>query len=132
MNVLAGMTYSALPTGVIDICRRATRDNPDAVVTIVDVDGFFRYVSPSIREVAGYTPMEQVGRHYADFYDKLDAIHFGLAAQDALINGQSISVTRYVRTKNGAYQRMRGIRYRVTDKASGEPFVLSIGYPIDR
>lgn len=108
----------------------AAQAHPDAVITIIDGDGIFRYVSPSVQAIAGYLPADQVGHHFAEFYNAIDAAHFQLAFSDAELFGESGNVTRYVRCKAGGYQCMSGKSRYVTDPVSGQGYLLQIGYPL--
>jgi PAS domain S-box-containing protein len=114
----------------MDMAETAAKDHPDAVVTIIDGDGVFRYVSPSVQTIAGYLPADQVGHHFAEFYNAIDAAHFQLALSDAELFGESGTVTRYVRCKEGGYQCMSGKSNYVIDPVSNQAYLLQIGYPV--
>lgn len=124
------MASATIPKAIKSIAAAAAGDHPDAVVTVIDADGIFRYVSPSVQLVAGYTPADQVGCHFADFYSPLDAAHFQLAFNDAELYGVSSAVTRHVRCKTGGYQCMCGKSQCLIDPTTGQVYFLQIGYPV--
>ena len=109
--------------------EKAVRENPDAVVCLVDSDGIFAYMSPSVEGYHGYKPEEAIGHQFTEFFPPNEASHLELGLQDALLTGQSVELTRNVKHKSGGTRRMRGAAHRLFDEASGNFYVLSIGRP---
>jgi PAS domain S-box-containing protein len=111
--------------------EQAVRDNPDAVVALIDSEGIFRFLSPSVTTVHGYLQSEVVGHAMGEFFENDEARHVGLGLQDALLTGNSVELTRNVRTKSGSYHRMRGGARALLDEDTGETYVLSISHLCD-
>jgi PAS domain S-box-containing protein len=118
-----------VPSSIAGQIEQAVRDNPGAVVALIDSDGIFRFMSPSVTSIHGYLSSDCVGRSYTDFFESEDATHVGLGIQDALLTGNSVELTRNVRSKTGSFHRMRGTAHEVVDEDTGDAYVLSISLP---
>jgi PAS domain S-box-containing protein len=110
--------------------ERMERANPDAIVSLLDIEGVFLYMSPSI-SMLGYTPEDTVGHVFSEFYQPADVAHLRLAVEDAMMAGESVKTSRAVRLKSGGSRNMRGILYRLTDKNTGTQYLLNVSRPVD-
>jgi PAS domain S-box-containing protein len=117
--------------GLMCEVEKEVRDNPDALVCLIDTSGIFRYLSPSVTSFHGYLPAEGVGRPFTDFFPPDKTVYPGLGLQDAILTGQSVELTRTVRHKSGSYRRMRGIARSLVDQDTGQVYVLAIGRPCE-
>ena len=80
-------------------------------IALVDGDGRFLYVSPSVERILGYTPQELIGRRSAEFV--LGDVDERKRAFDALVREPGKSATAELR------YRHRDGRQRLTDRSSG-------------
>ncbi len=89
---------------------RAITENTSDLVLIVDSDGTPKYVSPSIRQVAGYDPQQVQGKPARDFIhpDDLESLLDGLARATAS-PGETIHLPSFrVRYSDGEYRYLGG------------------------
>jgi PAS domain S-box-containing protein len=117
-----------------DILAEAARTaaaHPKALVTLIDLDGVFHYVSPSAVTIVGFTPAEAIGRPFIEFVDPAYIDHLALAIQDALLNEQSVAITMRSKVKSGGYRTLRGFARRLIDPDTEEIFLLSQAEAID-
>src|SRR6266536_2435181 len=106
-----------------DILAEATRiaaTHPKALVTLIDLNGIFHYVSPSAVALVGYEPAEAVGKPFIGFVDPAYIDHMALAIQDALLNEQSVAITMRSKVKSGGYRTFHGFARRITDPDTEE------------
>lgn len=115
-----------LPPSILKKAEETAVANPDATVTVVDVNGLVLYLSPNAQEINGVAPEEMVGRNYAEFVNQIDAANLKLKMQDVLLTGESIPAIRTIISPSGGRRRMRGFARKLVDEVSGEVFVMSI------
>lgn len=105
--------------------------NPGALVSVIDPEGVFVFLSPSLAQLLGFEPDEALGRNLSDFFQPAETAHFMLTIQDALLSGRSVATTRNAPLKHGGSRRMRGSMRRVVDEDSGQEYVLSVARPVE-
>ena len=118
-----------LPTALLVQAQSAARANPDAIVSVLDSEGVFLYVSASAKDILGFAPEDGIGHSFKDFYGELDAKHVELAIHDTLLNGRSVETTRMARMKDGGTRCMRGYAEKFTDPDTGDDYILSWSWP---
>jgi PAS domain S-box-containing protein len=116
-----------IPPPLQDTVEAAARDNPDAMVTLLDEHGVFHYASPSAQALFGYEASEIVGHDLGEFFSVLDTAHLKLVIQDAILNGLSIDTARNVKLKDGRTKCMQGRARGLTDPRTHSTYVLAIG-----
>ena len=121
-----------LPPSLIPAVQLAMHANPGAMVTVLNRQDRFCFVSPTVAPLFGYTPAEVIGRHFTEFFTADDADHIRLALTDAELNGQSVSITRNVRLKDSGFRTMKGPARAISDADTRELYELAIGWPVDR
>ena len=62
-----------LPPSILKKAEETAVANPDATVTVVDVNGLVLYLSPNAQEINGVAPEDMVCRYYAEFVNQIDA-----------------------------------------------------------
>src|SRR5919109_435962 len=93
---------------------RLLADNATDVVTLHDVTGRYRYVSPSITSLAGYTPDELLGTPSGDLVHPDDLP--GVREQMATMNPQGIVTLEYrLRHADGHWEWVETTARRVGD-----------------
>lgn len=129
MGLNTGPAMKQLSAGLRLYVATAVRDNPGAMVSVVDEDDKFRYVSGSSLALFGYPPAAVVGHPITEFFGRLDADHLRLVIQDAILNGESVSPAREVRLKFGGVKCMHGPALGLIDRQTGRAYALTIGRP---
>ena len=104
------------------------KENPDALVTMINVRGEFQYVSPNSQRLVGYTAAEALGRPFSEFVHPGDVAALYLASQTALLNEKSPDVNMRTIHKDGHEIPMRGYAIKLLDPATGDPYLLSLGF----
>ena len=104
---------------------RLLADNASDIVTESDLDGRFRYVSPAVEAVTGYTVGEVVGRHAVEFVhpDDRDRVAREIAASILTPNSPQIE-HRHIR-KDGQVIWVESRPTLARDAASGKPFAVT-------
>jgi PAS domain S-box-containing protein len=122
-----------LSGGIMSEVEKVVRENPDAAVSLMDLEGLCCYWSPSAQSMFGYSAqdlLDAIGRHYSQFTDPRELARNQLAYQDALLNGESINIQSDVKLKSGGYRRMSGTGRQLVDESTGDIYVLFIGRPL--
>jgi PAS domain S-box-containing protein len=92
--------------------RRIAETSTD-VIYLIDVDGFFTYVSPAIKEILGYKPEEFAGTHFGS--------HF---------RPEDLPVAEQTFRKNMSGEEIRNVRMRILSK-NGTPVPIEVnGMPV--
>ena len=120
-----------LPASLIPPVQLAMHANPGAIITVLNREERFCFVSPTVSPLFGYTPAEVIGRHFTEFFTTDDANHIRLALTDAALNGQSVAITRNVRLKDAGFRTMKGPARAIIDVDTGALYELAIGWPVD-
>ena len=83
---------------------RLLAENSSDVISIVQNDGTFSYVSPSVPHLVGFAPEELLGQHCLDFLHPED-LELVLPKLQALLNGPNIEMSVIYRhkRKDGGY-----------------------------
>ena len=88
---------------------RALTEHSDELVTIVDKQGFIRYVGPSVVRVLGYSCDELLGARPSDYAHPDDLTTMLLTYRSLLAEaGRSASMTVRLRHKDGSWRYMEG------------------------
>ena len=110
---------------------RMIAENMTDVVTLMDQNGVFTYVSPSAKAAYGYDPEELIGTHGADFTHPEDMQTIVRPAAAILRQtGVSPLIEFRVRTKNGSYIWIERSSKVFMDK-NGQPKILAIARVIE-
>jgi len=104
----------------------------DAMVTVIDESETIRYASGTALRLFGYLPAEIVGHKLDEFFGPLDVATLRLALADALLNGESVRVTRQVQLKFGGTKCMNGPAYGFVDSITRQPYAVAIAHPCGR
>lgn len=99
------------------------QQQPGAMILVLDLEGTYLYVSEESGQVLGYEPNEVVGHHALEFAAPADVSHGALTLQDALLNGESVTVGIDVLTKAEGPQPIRGAAYRFDDEEAGQTYI---------
>jgi len=124
----------SLPKSILNKIHILVDENPDAIVSLIDSDGLYRYISPSTTAILGYSQQDRenaLGTYYTGYTHPDDITHAALRFEDAILNDKSVVTTRRIRRKNGDYLRMRGTTRKLVDPQSGEVYLLQIGRPAE-
>jgi PAS domain S-box-containing protein len=127
-----GKGMTGIPTGLKAAIQEFVRNNPDAMVTVIDSAKIFRYASPSSLPLFGYEPADIVGRPLSDFFGELDIAHLKLVIQDAILNSESVMTSRDVLLRFGGTKCMRGPAHGFYDRKTRQAYALAIGRPCDK
>jgi PAS domain S-box-containing protein len=84
-------------------------NNVPDIVVVIGMDGRFRFVSPQVQAILGYTPDEVIGHNSWQFIHPIDVSKIREAVNDA-INGKAdvIPVEFRVKNKDGEYLYLSG------------------------
>lgn len=82
---------------------RLLAENMNDLVCLHDLDGRYRYVSPSCEQLLGYTYDEMLGHDPYEFFHPDDRERIHQEAHAAAVRGQSIPITYQIRQKSGTY-----------------------------
>ena len=98
---------------------RSYVENMTDILTVLDVNGVIRYISPSVKIISGYTPAELIGVNVLETIhpdDKENAL--GRMRQIFTHSGDSDSIDFRVKNKDGSYR---------TERVSGKVVEISEG-----
>jgi PAS domain S-box-containing protein len=105
---------------------RLLAENITDVITVLDLSGTRTYISPSVRDVLGYEPIELVGKRMLDMPHPDDA-PMAVAADTALRRGDTATVTLRSRHRDGHYVWMETSLRLVRDPETRRPIeVLAV------
>jgi len=95
---------------------RMLADNASDLIAMHDADTTFRYVSPSCRDILGFTPTELIGRRATELFhpDEVDTVLADLQ------RGGDGTITIRVRSKDGHWVWLEVGRRVLTDPVTGE------------
>ena len=112
---------------------RALIEESSDVVALVDRDGIFTYVSPSVVKVLGYSPDEMIGMNAIELVHPLDLDSIRQLFEDLLGDSSKTasSEIRY-REKNGSYRWIEGIGKNLIDDPSVGAIVVNCRDITDR
>ena len=82
---------------------RLLADNTIDLVCLHNLDATFKYVSPSIKNLLGYTPEELIGKHPADFVHPEDLEKFKNRIGHIIKNNEKISEQVRLKSSKGDY-----------------------------
>jgi PAS domain S-box-containing protein len=119
-----------LSKSIMLVVKTEIANNPGALVAVIDPDGVFQFLSPTLKGLLGYEPADEVGHNLAEYFPPDEASHFMLTIQDALLNGQSVPTTRARPLTGGGVRRMRGVMRKLVDKEAGREYVISVARPV--
>lgn len=89
------------------------------LVTVSGPDGVMMYVSPSVKEILGYTPEEITGTRAADMIHPDDEARVSDTVLQHVVNGTEPPLLEYrVRHKDGTYRLLEGITTNLLDEPS--------------
>lgn len=96
-------------------------DNSRDIVVLVNLEGRRLYVSPAVRDVLGWTPMEWTGQSAADFIHRDDLGAYRRLLKE-MVRGEDRRAFRYrTRHKDGRYLWMEANVRALPEGANGEP-----------
>ncbi|MDB5178574.1 MAG: hypothetical protein JWN01_517 [Patescibacteria group bacterium] len=96
----------------------------EAMVLLLNLAGVYLYVNSRSTAVLGYESREVIGRHALEFAAPEDVPHVELTLQDAILNGESITVSIRVRTKSSELKPVRGSVASFDDPDTGEVYLI--------
>ena len=115
----AGDRFASRDAPVSEFFYRALIEQTSDIISVVDADGIFLYVSPSHQRLIGYEPAEMLGRNSFDFVHPDDiewlAARFRIATQAAQ---QTKSGPFRVRHKDGSWRTFESIGTNLFDDPS--------------
>ncbi len=99
---------------------RLLAENATDLICRHDVNGLYRYVSPSCRKLFGYEPADLIGHSPYDFFHA-DDIERVQAAHDHILQGpEPVTVEYRFRRKDGSYIWLETIAKGVRDPETGK------------
>jgi PAS domain S-box-containing protein len=88
-------------------------------ITLLNRDGTFKYSSPSVKKILGYTPQELIGKPVIQFVHPDDQISVSDTLAKVIRNkSQIVRVEFRIRHKNGTYRWVEGTRSNMLDEPS--------------
>jgi len=105
---------------------RALTEHTSDIISVLNSDGTFRYHSPSVIRVLGYTPEELVGRSLLEFVDPDDILPT-INAFSALVQqpGAPLSIEFRCRCKDGSWRTLEGIGTSLLDNPAVAGVVIN-------
>jgi PAS domain S-box-containing protein len=100
------------------------QQHPGAMVVLLDMAGRYRYVNRACRALLGYGPEEMLGHIATDYAAPDDIPHVRLVLEDAILNGESVTVSIHVRTKAGELRPARGAIRHLSDPETDEGYLM--------
>ncbi|MBD3167994.1 MAG: PAS domain S-box protein [candidate division Zixibacteria bacterium] len=98
---------------------RLLADNIQDLICIHEVDGIYKYVSPSVKELLGYEPDELIGISPYDLFHPDDAIRIRNESHTQSLNRQDTKITYRIRRKDGKYIWFESFTRPLLDEAGG-------------
>lgn len=89
---------------------RSLSENASDIISVVGRDGTFRYASPSIKRLLGYTPEELIGQNVFDYVHSGDLSLLSHIFQEAIATPGSLSSAEFrFHHKNGSWRILESI-----------------------
>jgi PAS domain S-box-containing protein len=101
-----------------------TQQHPGAMVLLLNGRGEYIYVSQECRALLGYEPAEMLGHGALEFAAPEDVAHVEVTLQDAILNGESVTVSIRVRASSRQLIPVRGGIARLNDPESGDTYMI--------
>jgi two-component system sensor histidine kinase UhpB len=95
---------------------RLITENTHDLISTLDIEGNYLYVSPSYKEILGYKPAELIGRNSLDFIHPDDKARVIVAWKSALATLRSKTVEFRYRHNNGDWYFFEGVGKWIFDK----------------
>jgi diguanylate cyclase (GGDEF)-like protein/PAS domain S-box-containing protein len=96
------------------------------VVSLHDLDGAYRYVSPSVEGMLGYKPEQLVGTSAVDYAHPADLAATHEALRALIASGEAATFTFRARTASGVYVWLESLISAIRDPATGRVTELRI------
>lgn len=111
--------------------EHSLREHPGALVTLFTAEGTLVYISPSTTEILGYDQEEGLGHNVREYFYPLDVSHIEIAMQDAILFGESVAHSRYIKMKSGGRRHMMGVTTKLVDPETEKTYLMSVSLPVD-
>ncbi len=112
---------------------RSVIENVAEVISILEVDGTIRYISPSVRRVLGYEPDEQTGRQSLAFVHPDDLEPLRTLLEEAVVSGRTAALVPYrYRHKDGTWRNLESTALNLLDDDAVGGIVVSSRDVTDR
>ncbi len=126
----AGISMDAMLNQLLDEGTRLLVQNIVDLVTVHTPQGYYRYVTPSVTQILGYTPDDLVGRRGAEFVHPDDMPVFRQGYKDLMINGVSRLEYR-ARHRDGRYIWFETMNHAVKHPETGEVIeIIAVSHDI--
>lgn len=119
----------SLPYSLKVVTEGMVRNNPDAMVTVIDQNDTFLYASPSATKLFGHAPTDIVEHPASDFFGRQDIVQLRLIVRGAIQSAQSATTSRSVKLKFGGTKCMSGPAYGYVDVQTRQGYAIAIGQP---
>jgi len=97
------------------------------LVAIHEIDGTYRWVSPSVTRILGYEPHELIGENSLDFIHPDDVDATQIATQRAVFDGQAEARSEYrFRRKDGSYAWIETVANELNEDPGNDDLVTGI------
>ena len=112
---------------------RALLENSTDLTVVLDANGIFTYVSPSVSQMLGFTPSEMMGTQAGTYVHADDVREFADALADAASRPSvSRSNAMRVRAKDGSWKVLEGRTSQQIDNPYIEGLILNLRDVTDR
>lgn len=125
-----GISTDAMLNQLLDEGARLLVSDVYDLVTIHTIEGAYKYVTPIMQSVLGYTQADSIGKRAVDFVHPDDIDAFREAYNHLLSTGYSRLEYR-VRHKDGHYVWFDTVNHLIKDPATGEPIeIIAVSHDI--